>query len=67
MLVVGGAPAETAVPDDDAIRAAFRDELAAGASRRDAATTVARRLGIPRRVAYDLAVSGSGGASPSTV
>ena len=67
VLVVAGAPSETAVPDDDTIRAALRDELTAGASRRDAATTVARRLRIPRRVAYDLAVSGSGGASPSTV
>ena len=57
VLVVDGAPADDAPPDDDAIRAALREELAAGASRRDAAAAVAGRLGVPRRVAYDLAVS----------
>jgi len=31
-------------------------ELAAGASRRDAAAAVARRLGVPRRMAYDLTI-----------
>ena len=59
VIVVAGAPtAETAV-DDDVVRAALREELATGASRRDAAAAVARRLGVPRRLAYELAVTGS--------
>ena len=47
VLVVAGAPVDVAVvPDDDAVRAALRAELAAGRSRRDAATAVAQP---PRR------------------
>ncbi len=57
VLVVAGATVVSNVPDDDAVRAALRAELAAGSSRRDAAATVARRLGVARRVAYDLAVA----------
>ena len=57
VLVVGGAPAATDAPTDDQVRAALRVELASGASRRDAAAAVARRLGIPKRVAYDLATA----------
>ena len=56
-MVVAGAPRSDAVPTDDDVRAALRVERAAGASRRDAAATVARRLGIPKRVAYDLATA----------
>ena len=41
VLVVAGAPDAEPAPDDDAIRAALRDELAAGASTRDAAAAVA--------------------------
>lgn len=57
VLVIEGAPADDAPPSDDAVRAALREELAAGRSRRDAAAVVARRLGVPKRVAYDLAVA----------
>ena len=42
VLVVAGARPDDAPPDDDEIRAALRAELAAGRSRRDAATAVAR-------------------------
>ena len=42
--------------DDDALEAALKVELAAGASTRDAAAAVAGRLGVPRRRAYALAV-----------
>ena len=62
VLVVAGAPAAVEVPGDDAVRAALRIELAAGRSRRDAASVVAARLGVPRRVAYDLAVAEPAGA-----
>ena len=55
VVVVAGAP-DDAAPDDDAIRAALHQELRRGASTRDAATSVARRLGVPRRTAYALAV-----------
>jgi 16S rRNA (cytidine1402-2'-O)-methyltransferase len=57
VLVIAGAPHVDAVVDDDAVRAALREELAAGHSRRDAASAVARRLGVARRVAYDLAIA----------
>jgi 16S rRNA (cytidine1402-2'-O)-methyltransferase len=67
VLVVAGAPVEEAAPDDDTVRAALRSELAAGRSRRDAAAAVARRLGVARRVAYDLAVAEPAPAPPTTV
>jgi 16S rRNA (cytidine1402-2'-O)-methyltransferase len=57
VLVVAGASDVAAVPDDDTVRAALRAELAAGRSRRDAATVVSQRLGVARRVAYDLAIA----------
>ncbi|MET0579165.1 MAG: SAM-dependent methyltransferase, partial [Ilumatobacteraceae bacterium] len=56
VVVVGGAPVVVEVPDDDVVRDALRTELVAGASRRDAAATVAARLGLPRRAVYDLVV-----------
>jgi 16S rRNA (cytidine1402-2'-O)-methyltransferase len=43
--------------DDAAITRALRSALATGASARDAAHTVAEALGIPRRRAYQLALS----------
>lgn len=50
VLVVAGAPAPADV-DDDALRRALAEELAGGATRRDAAATVARRFGVaPNRV-----------------
>ncbi len=58
---------DDAPPDDDEIRAALRAELAAGRSRRDAAAAVAARLGVPRRVAYDLAVTEPAGRATTTV
>jgi 16S rRNA (cytidine1402-2'-O)-methyltransferase len=57
VLVVAGAPDRDAPPDDDAIRLALRAELAGGATTRDAAAAVARRLGVPKRLVYALAVS----------
>ncbi|HET6665069.1 MAG TPA: 16S rRNA (cytidine(1402)-2'-O)-methyltransferase, partial [Acidimicrobiales bacterium] len=54
VLVLDGAPA-TEPPDDGALLDALQDELAAGATARDAARAVAARLDVPRRRAYDLA------------
>jgi len=54
VLVVAGAP-EAAAPADREVADELRAELAAGASTRDAADTVARRLGVARRRAYELA------------
>ena len=65
VLVIGGALEVAATPSDDAIRAALDAELSAGASRRDAAATVAARLGVPKRVAYDLATARGAAADPS--
>jgi 16S rRNA (cytidine1402-2'-O)-methyltransferase len=67
VLVVAGAPPVVESPDDDAVRAALRTELAAGRSRRDAAAEVAARLGVPRRVAYDLAVAEPAPGAGSTL
>jgi 16S rRNA (cytidine1402-2'-O)-methyltransferase len=55
VLVVEGAPPAAAV-DDDALESAVARELASGASARDAAATVVRDLGVPKRRAYDVAV-----------
>jgi 16S rRNA (cytidine1402-2'-O)-methyltransferase len=65
VLVVAGRPADDRPPDDDAIRDALRAELMAGASTRDAATAVARRLAVAKRTAYALAV-GLGAAGPAS-
>ncbi len=67
VLVVAGATATVVVPDDDVVRAAVRAELAAGRSRRDAATVVAQRLGVARRLAYDLAIAEPRGAPGTTL
>ncbi len=67
VVVIAGAPAAAEAPTDDVVRAALREELATGASRRDAAAAVARRLGIPRRVAYDLATAEPGQGPGATV
>jgi 16S rRNA (cytidine1402-2'-O)-methyltransferase len=54
VLVLDGASA-AAPPDEEALVDALRDELAAGATARDAARAVAARLDVPRRRVYDLA------------
>ena len=64
VIVLAGRPVVDAIGTAD-IRAAVAAELAAGATRRDAAATVARRLGVSRRVAYDLAI-GAGDPSERT-
>ncbi len=56
VLVNAGRPVDDSPPDDDAVRDALRAELAAGASTRDAAASVARRLRVAKRTAYALAV-----------
>jgi 16S rRNA (cytidine1402-2'-O)-methyltransferase len=58
VIVIGPAPSiPREEPGDDAVEAALRVELAGGASARDAAATVATRLGVARRRAYALAAS----------
>lgn len=54
VVVLGGAPSPPE-PDDGDVERALRSALDEGASSRDAATAVARDLGVPRRRAYDLA------------
>jgi 16S rRNA (cytidine1402-2'-O)-methyltransferase len=55
VLVLEGAPPPPAV-DTEGIEAALTEEMNDGASARDAAVTVARALGVPKRRAYELAV-----------
>ncbi len=57
VVVLDGAP-EPEAADDDAIRAALAVEKGGGATTRDAVSSVAAALGVPRRRVYDLAVSG---------
>jgi 16S rRNA (cytidine1402-2'-O)-methyltransferase len=63
VLVVEGAPVGPP-PDDAAILAAARAELAAGASARDAARSVAGRLGVPRRRAYEITTAAAAEVHP---
>jgi 16S rRNA (cytidine1402-2'-O)-methyltransferase len=56
VLVVDGAPPPPPAGDDDLV-AALRERIAAGSSPRDAASAVAGRFGVPKRRAYDLAVT----------
>lgn len=56
VLVLDGAPLDDHPVSDDDIRAALRDEITAGASTRDAAATVAKALGRPKREVYAIAV-----------
>ena len=53
-IVVVLAPAASQPPSDEQIRAELHRELASGASPRDAATTVANRLGIGRNRTYPI-------------
>jgi 16S rRNA (cytidine1402-2'-O)-methyltransferase len=55
VFVVEGAPPPPPVPQGS-LEGAIAEELAAGATVKDAAVTVSRRFGVSRRVAYDLAV-----------
>jgi 16S rRNA (cytidine1402-2'-O)-methyltransferase len=57
VVVLGGAPRASTPPDDDAVRRALRDAMAAGATRRDAVTDVAKRLGLPKRIVYAIATA----------
>jgi 16S rRNA (cytidine1402-2'-O)-methyltransferase len=59
VVVLGGAPVAAVDVADDELTAAVDAELAAGATARDAAATVAAALTVPRRRAYDVAVSRS--------
>ena len=60
VIVVGGRPDAQAPIGDDDVRSALRAELAAGASTKDAVTTVAAALGLPRNHVYDLATRSPG-------
>lgn len=55
VIVLGGRPDDPTRTDDDHIRAALQAELAAGATTKDAVTTVAAALGLPRNQVYALA------------
>ena len=57
VLVLEGAPVDERPISDDDVRAALRDELAAGVSTRDAAAAVAKGVGRPKREVYALAVA----------
>jgi 16S rRNA (cytidine1402-2'-O)-methyltransferase len=56
VLVLDGAPAP-APADDDALLVAVRQRLDAGDSARDAAAAVAAQLGVPKRRAYEVAIT----------
>lgn len=56
VIVLDGAPVPPP-PGDDTLVTALRDEISSGASARDAAAAVADAFGVPRRRAYDLAIT----------
>jgi 16S rRNA (cytidine1402-2'-O)-methyltransferase len=57
VLILAGAPVDDRPASDDEVRDALRSELNAGASTRDAAATVARDIGRPKREVYALAIA----------
>ncbi len=57
VIVLGGAVVDDTPPDDDTIRAALRDELASGSSKRDAIAAVSKRLNLPKKQVYALAIT----------
>lgn len=57
VIVVAGRAPDDAPVDDDTIRAALRAELATGATKKDAVTTVAAALGTPKKRVYALAIA----------
>jgi 16S rRNA (cytidine1402-2'-O)-methyltransferase len=57
VLILAGAPADDRSASDDEVRDALRHELALGSSTRDAAATVARDVGRPKREVYALAIA----------
>ncbi|MFP5322069.1 MAG: 16S rRNA (cytidine(1402)-2'-O)-methyltransferase [Acidimicrobiia bacterium] len=56
VIVLGGAEPPAEASDDD-LRAALDEELAAGATTRDAVAAVVERFGVAKRRVYDLAIS----------
>ena len=56
VIVIAGRTREVKPITEESIRDALDAALQAGLSRRDAAAEVSRRLGIPRRQAYDLVI-----------
>jgi 16S rRNA (cytidine1402-2'-O)-methyltransferase len=60
VVVLEGAPTPETASEED-LEAALRAELAGGASKRDAAATVASALGAPKRSVYELAIRITGG------
>ena len=61
VIAVAGAPKTApAEIDDDALRKEISEQLAKGASARDAAAFVAAALGVPRKRAYAIAVKAAG-------
>jgi len=57
VLIVDGAPHDERPATDEEVRSALRDEIDRGASTRDAASTVAKAIGRPKREVYALAIS----------
>jgi 16S rRNA (cytidine1402-2'-O)-methyltransferase len=57
VVVVAGKPADDTPVGDESVRAALRAAIAGGASKRDAAASVASELGVPRNHAYSLATT----------
>jgi hypothetical protein len=57
VIVVSGLPVVAAPVTDEALEDAVRDALGRGLSARDTAAEVVSALGVPKRRAYELAVT----------
>ena len=57
VLVIDGAPNDDRPATDNDVRDALRAALGEGVSKRDAAASVAKSTGRPKREVYDLAIA----------
>ena len=56
VIVIAGKPPPEHATDDDSVRAALRDAIADGSSKRDAIAAVAAELDLPKKHVYALAI-----------
>ncbi len=57
VLVLGGSDTEDEPPDDDTVRAALRAEIAGGSTKKEAVSSVAGALGLPKNHVYAIAIT----------
>jgi 16S rRNA (cytidine1402-2'-O)-methyltransferase len=56
VIVLAGVPVDDATPSDDEIRAALREAIGAGSTKKDAIAAVAKSMNLPKNQVYALAI-----------